>query len=507
MPLSRELSQLAAVITVKDSNKHVGIGSTTPTAEFDVAGSVKATTFIGDGSNLTGIDTTVSESDVTAHQAALSITESQISDLGDYATVSYVNSEVAGIVSASPAALDTLNELAAALGDDANFSTTVTNQIAQKADISGAQFTGIVTATSFVGTNSGPVSFIGATETLTNKTLSSPIFQSGSNSPQFLEQRFVNANTVRFSQMYDGSNNGTYFTNGEYQKICTIIPNGDAQNYTFIARITATSASSYQVVYFSGALRSNTLPDLSFTTNYYQEHNGTQFIEPKLFTKETSTAGFIIAFKYINGSNLYGNITCDVDIIPRSSSQRDNITINTDQSSEQSSVDTGYTERDATLIYTNRSGTLEFGTQFRFEGSTEDGFETTVTATDPTADRTITFPDSSGTVALVGGNAISEVSDDTTPQLGGSLDINGNDITGTGNINVSGVVTATSFSGDGSSLTGVVSETLDVFVRSKDAGNIVGRSGNIALRPVAITVTSNTIDIVPRSGSDITVTV
>ena len=45
-------------------------------------------------------------------KTALSITESQISDLGDYATVSYVNSEVAGIVSASPrSALDTLNEL------------------------------------------------------------------------------------------------------------------------------------------------------------------------------------------------------------------------------------------------------------------------------------------------------------------------------------------------------------------------------------------------------------
>ena len=60
---------------------------------------------------------------------------------------------------------------------------------------------------------------------------------------------------------------------------------------------------------------------------------------------------------------------------------------------------------------------------------------------------------------------------------------------------------------DGSSLTGVSAETLDVFVRSKSTGNIVGRTGNIALRPVAITVTSNTIDVVPRSGSDITVTV
>ena len=35
-----------------------------------------------------------------------------------------------------------------------------------------------------------------------------------------------------------------------------------------------------------------------------------------------------------------------------------------------------------------------------FEGSTADAFETTLTVTDPTADRTITLPNSSGTVAL-----------------------------------------------------------------------------------------------------------
>jgi len=36
-----------------------------------------------------------------------------------------------------------------------------------------------------------------------------------------------------------------------------------------------------------------------------------------------------------------------------------------------------------------------------FEGSTANDFETTLTVTDPTADRTITFPDTSGTVALL----------------------------------------------------------------------------------------------------------
>ena len=41
-----------------------------------------------------------------------------------------------------------------------------------------------------------------------------------------------------------------------------------------------------------------------------------------------------------------------------------------------------------------------FGTSIEFEGSTADGFETTLAVTDPTADRTITLPDATGTVAL-----------------------------------------------------------------------------------------------------------
>jgi len=44
----------------------------------------------------------------------------------------YVGTQVAALVDSAPATLDTLNELAAALGDDANFSTTVTDSIATK---------------------------------------------------------------------------------------------------------------------------------------------------------------------------------------------------------------------------------------------------------------------------------------------------------------------------------------------------------------------------------------
>lgn len=51
---------------------------------------------------------------------------------------SYADTAVANLVDTAPTTLDTLNELAAALGDDANFATTVTNSIATKQDKSSA---------------------------------------------------------------------------------------------------------------------------------------------------------------------------------------------------------------------------------------------------------------------------------------------------------------------------------------------------------------------------------
>lgn len=50
---------------------------------------------------------------------------------------------------------------------------------------------------------------------------------------------------------------------------------------------------------------------------------------------------------------------------------------------------------------------------------------------------------------------IADVVDDTTPQLGGNLDLNSSDITGTGNINITGNITGTTLYGDGSNLTGI----------------------------------------------------
>jgi len=58
------------------------------------------------------------------------------------ATTAFVGTEVSNLVDSAPSTLNTLNELAAALGDDANFSTTVTNSIATKLPLAGGTMTG-----------------------------------------------------------------------------------------------------------------------------------------------------------------------------------------------------------------------------------------------------------------------------------------------------------------------------------------------------------------------------
>jgi hypothetical protein len=62
----------------------------------------------------------------------------------DAATKNYVDTEVAALVDSAPGTLDTLNELAAALGDDPDFATTITNSIATKLPLAGGTMSGAI---------------------------------------------------------------------------------------------------------------------------------------------------------------------------------------------------------------------------------------------------------------------------------------------------------------------------------------------------------------------------
>ena len=76
-----------------------------------------------------------------------------------------------------------------------------------------------------------------------------------------------------------------------------------------------------------------------------------------------------------------------------------------------------------------------------------------------------------------GGGTLSNIVEDTTPQLGGNLDLFNKTITGTGSINITGVATATKFVGDGSGLVGVIASGTGVII--KNSGSTVGTAGTI----------------------------
>ena len=73
------------------------------------------------------------------------------------ATTAYVTAAVANLIDSAPSTLNTLNEIAAALNDDANFNTTVTNSIAAKLPLAGGTMTGALNMGANQITNSGKI--------------------------------------------------------------------------------------------------------------------------------------------------------------------------------------------------------------------------------------------------------------------------------------------------------------------------------------------------------------
>ena len=97
----------------------------TVTGGVTITGTVTATTFSGD---LSG----------TINTATTGTTQSASDNSTKLATTAYVTTALANLVDSAPGTLNTLNELAAALGDDANFSTTITGQLATKVGLTAA---------------------------------------------------------------------------------------------------------------------------------------------------------------------------------------------------------------------------------------------------------------------------------------------------------------------------------------------------------------------------------
>ena len=109
-------------------NSYTDLVIASGTAERDLT-VASGTSIIGQFSSKANLNSPAFEGTPTAPTAAALTNTTQI------ATTAFVRTEVTNLVDSAPGTLDTLNELAAALGDDANFSTTVTNSLATKATV------------------------------------------------------------------------------------------------------------------------------------------------------------------------------------------------------------------------------------------------------------------------------------------------------------------------------------------------------------------------------------
>ncbi len=95
------------------------------------------------GANLTALNgSNIASGTIAAARLSTATTQSAGNNSTKIATTAYTDTAISNLVDSSPSALNTLNELAAALGDDANFSTTVTNSIATKLPLAGGTLSG-----------------------------------------------------------------------------------------------------------------------------------------------------------------------------------------------------------------------------------------------------------------------------------------------------------------------------------------------------------------------------
>lgn len=121
--------------------------STAQQTALDLKATIASPTFTGTvtipaGASISGFATLASPTLTgipTAPTATLSTNTTQL------ATTAFVRAEVANLVNSAGATLDTLGEIATALGNDAALSTTLTNSIALKAPLASPTFTGTVT--------------------------------------------------------------------------------------------------------------------------------------------------------------------------------------------------------------------------------------------------------------------------------------------------------------------------------------------------------------------------
>ena len=138
-------------ITQTKSSTTVKIGVATSPNQIFLFSSSSVDTYVLnelkiDRSDLSVINSTPSGNGSLSYNSLSGVFSMTFPDLSSFATQTFVNNQIDSLIDGAPGTLNTLNEIAAAINDNENFATSITQSLALKAPLANPAFTGAPTA-------------------------------------------------------------------------------------------------------------------------------------------------------------------------------------------------------------------------------------------------------------------------------------------------------------------------------------------------------------------------
>jgi hypothetical protein len=411
---------------------NVGIGSTIPLSALSVVGDgnfsgvITATTFYGDGSNLTGIVAGTSQTSINVIGGVSSVTSLNVTGISTLGSVQISS----GIVTAA-------SGIVTYYGD-------------------GSKLTGINAVARVTVSSSAPSSpSEGDLWYHTNQARLFVYFDDGSSlqwvdaSPFNLQGSGSGANVSVGTTAPVGPSSGDLWYNSDYGRLFVYYRDGDSDQWVDAAPFNyPTRDQPTKTENAFTATEGQTTFTVDYEVGYIEVYvDGVRLTEDQY----TATSGNSVI---LDSALSAGQSVAIVEIATGQGP-----TGPTGPQGPAGSSIRGVYSYTATGLTTEFTATYEVGYLDVYQNGVHLVPDVDYVGTSGTDFYLITTPSNGDNIVAIGYTSVSLatvlLSGDTSPSLGGNLDLNSYNITGTGNVNVTGVITATSFVGDGSNLTGV----------------------------------------------------
>jgi hypothetical protein len=431
--------------------------------------------------NVTASTGTSTFNNVTIN-GTLDVTSTVISNVstpvanGDAANKAYVDTQIDNVIGGAPGALDTLNELAAALNDDANAYSTLDNKINTKLTKAGDTMTGALAMSTnkITGLGDPTANQDAATKSYVDTQRDTRLATAGGTM-----SGVINMGSNKVTNVTDPTNaqdaatkNYIDTTFGSTSAAATSAANAATSetNAANSATAAATSATNAATSEANAAASYDDFDDRYLGAKSSAptvDNDGDALVIGALYFNTTSdtmqvygSSGWVPAGSSVNGTSERFSYTATSAQTTFSGADNNGNTLAYDSGFLDVYLNgirlvngSDFTATTGTSIQlsagANVSDTLEvvaYGTFTLSNQSIDD--MTDVSISSPANGQVLQY---NGT-AWVNGSSPFNVVDDTTPQLGGNLDLNGNDITGTGNINNTGTITTDGLTVDGTTV-------------------------------------------------------